>query len=61
MNGVTCSSFKGCLELIKEQISETIGMINEDSIRAMIDAIMDADKIFLLGAGRSGLVAKAFA
>ncbi|RLG35841.1 6-phospho-3-hexuloisomerase [Methanosarcinales archaeon] len=61
VNGITCASFKSCIKLIGEEIRETIDAIDEKAVRAMIDAIMEANRIFLMGAGRSGLVAKAFA
>jgi len=61
VNGITCASFKGCIKLIEGQIRETVEAIDEKAIRDVIDAIMEADKIFVMGAGRSGLVAKAFA
>ncbi|MCW7076034.1 MAG: 6-phospho-3-hexuloisomerase [Candidatus Syntropharchaeales archaeon] len=61
LNGVTCSSFRSCIGLIKDQINETIETIDEKAVKALIDVILDADKIFVMGAGRSGLVAKAFA
>ena len=61
VNEITCSSFKSCLELIKEQITETTEALDENSIKAMIKSIIGAERIFVMGAGRSGLVAKAFA
>jgi 6-phospho-3-hexuloisomerase len=61
LNGVTCSSFRNCIGLIKDQISETIDAMDEKAVKALIDIILNADKIFVMGAGRSGLVAKAFA
>lgn len=49
------------MESILENISNTIKELKEEPIRLLIEEINKADKIFLWGAGRSGLMAKAFA
>ena len=41
-----------------ESVAEELG---EEEVEALIDAILSARKVFVYGAGRSGLVAKAFA
>lgn len=54
--------------IINDAIAEIVGNIeelsdslDEDTITQMIDLITTADNVFVLGLGRSGLVAKAFA
>ncbi|MCK9151988.1 6-phospho-3-hexuloisomerase [Methanobacterium alcaliphilum] len=54
--------------IINDAISEIIGNIEdlsqgleEETINKMMDMIMASDNVFVLGLGRSGLVAKAFA
>lgn len=49
------------MESILENISSTIKELEEEPTRLLIEEIKKADKIFLWGAGRSGLMAKAFA
>jgi 6-phospho 3-hexuloisomerase len=41
-----------------EDVAEGLG---EEEVEALIDAILSSKKVFVYGAGRSGLVAKAFA
>jgi 6-phospho 3-hexuloisomerase len=48
------------MEKLAQKIAEQCGDIDRKSIDLFIDAIMNADRIFIAGAGRSGLVAKAF-
>lgn len=45
---------------IIENVSKITQTVNQDEINQMIDIIMDVENIFLMGLGRSGLVAKAF-
>lgn len=46
---------------IVEHIHKTIKEIDDREVNEMVDAIINAEEIFLIGAGRSGLVARAFA
>ena len=46
---------------IARHVLNTIKNLNDKEIDAMIDAIKKTERIFLLGAGRSGLAARAFA
>lgn len=46
---------------IAEHIHNTIKTLDDKEIDVMVEVIKNAEKIFLVGAGRSGLVSKAFA
>jgi len=48
------------LEVVRH-VEDIVEGLNEKQINTMITAIQEADKVFMLGAGRSGLAAKAFA
>ena len=48
------------MEKLAQKIAEQCRSIDMKSIDQFIDAVMNADRIFIAGAGRSGLVAKAF-
>jgi len=48
------------MEKLAQKIAEQCRAIDRKSIDQFIDAIMNADRIFISGAGRSGLVARAF-
>jgi 6-phospho-3-hexuloisomerase len=48
------------MEKLAQKIAEQCRGIDRRSIDQFIDTIMNADRIFIAGAGRSGLVAKAF-
>jgi len=52
---------KSAMKQIAEHINKTIEKLNDAEVEVMIDEIQKADRIFLMGVGRSGLVAKAFA
>ncbi|RLG21751.1 6-phospho-3-hexuloisomerase [Methanosarcinales archaeon] len=49
------------MELMGEHIKKVGRDINKDSVNKLIEDILNANAIFLMGAGRSGLVARAFA
>lgn len=49
------------IDLILQEISQATGAVSEDEIASLARAIMDAPRIFLSGAGRSGLMMSAFA
>ena len=49
------------MSAIVEHVSDIIGGLDESEIDGMVESIEGADRVFLLGAGRSGLVARAFA
>ncbi|NJE03398.1 bifunctional 3-hexulose-6-phosphate synthase/6-phospho-3-hexuloisomerase [Thermococcus sp. MV11] len=46
---------------ILDHINNVAGELKLDQVRGFIDAMIGANKIFIYGAGRSGLVGKAFA
>ncbi|MHC1566391.1 MAG: 6-phospho-3-hexuloisomerase [Candidatus Syntropharchaeia archaeon] len=50
-----------CIRIVMEHIEEMLEELDREKIKEVIDTILDAEHIFLTGAGRSGLVAKAFA
>ena len=52
---------KGRIARLAKGISEHCGKIDERSTRRFIDALERANRVFIAGAGRSGLVARAFA
>ncbi len=56
-----CSSLISCMNVIIDHLNVTVKRLNRDDIEKLIRDIQNADRIFVLGAGRSGLAAKAFA
>lgn len=48
------------LKIITEELSKYCTMVQEEDILKLADAVKKANKIFLSGAGRSGLAARAF-
>jgi len=49
------------MHLMVERIRSIANSLSEDEIESFLKEILKADRIFIMGAGRSGLVAKAFA
>lgn len=49
------------MRLIVDQLNDVIDRLDNEAIKGMLQEILNAERIFLMGAGRSGLVAKAFA
>ncbi|HII81332.1 MAG TPA: SIS domain-containing protein, partial [Methanosarcina sp.] len=49
------------MEFIVENINEVIKLLDREAIKKMLQKILDGERVFVMGAGRSGLVAKAFA
>jgi 6-phospho-3-hexuloisomerase len=49
------------MRLIVDQLNDVINKLDNEAIKGMLQETFDAERIFLMGAGRSGLVAKAFA
>ena len=49
------------LKIITNELSKYADRVKEEDIQAAADLMISADKIFLAGAGRSGLAARAFA
>jgi len=52
---------KNTMLTIVRHVSSIVESLDENEIETMISSILEADRVFLLGAGRSGLVATAFA
>ena len=46
---------------ILDELRGTVGHVRNDSAEKLVDAIIDAQRIFVAGAGRSGLAMKSFA
>lgn len=58
---ITGENIQLCMTLIKEHLERSIEMVELDRVREMIKDLTEANRIFVLGVGRSGLVARAFA
>lgn len=56
-----CEDVLLSMRMIAETLNEVINVLDREAIKAMIQKILEGERIFLMGAGRSGLVAKAFA
>jgi 6-phospho-3-hexuloisomerase len=52
---------KNAMIRIARHVDQTIEELDDRQIEAMMDHIRNAQKIFIMGAGRSGLMGKAFA
>lgn len=49
------------LDTVLEEISAVAAKVDPDEIRALVDRLMHAPRVFIAGEGRSGLMGKAFA
>jgi 6-phospho-3-hexuloisomerase len=56
-----CEEVLLSMRLIIENLKEVIDKLDREAIKAMLQKTIDGNQIFIMGAGRSGLVAKAFA
>jgi 6-phospho-3-hexuloisomerase len=56
-----CEHLTLSMELMADHIKNIAQRLDTESIKKTIEYIMNADSIFIMGAGRSGLVGKAFA
>jgi 6-phospho-3-hexuloisomerase len=56
-----CYSITDLMLLMTGKIGETARSLDTDETGAFVDAILAAERIYVTGAGRSGLVARAFA
>ncbi len=52
---------RDAIQSITEHVNNVAKELNEEEVESLIQAIINSRKIFVYGAGRSGLVAKAFA
>lgn len=57
----TCEHLKSSMKLMANHLLDVANGLDEESIKQAIKNILDAKAIFVMGAGRSGLVGKAFA
>jgi 6-phospho-3-hexuloisomerase len=56
-----CISVQEMIRLMASKIDETANLLSDEEIQQFLAEILQAKRIYVLGAGRSGLVAKAFA
>jgi 6-phospho-3-hexuloisomerase len=56
-----CEEVLSSMRLLIENLREVIDKLDREAIKAMLQKTIDGNQIFVMGAGRSGLVAKAFA
>lgn len=56
-----CEHMIMSMELMANHIGNVAKQIDKGSVRDMLTHILDAENIFVMGAGRSGLVGRAFA
>lgn len=56
-----CEAILRSMNFIADHIKQVALKLDTESVDQLVDGIIGAKKIFLMGAGRSGLVAKAFA
>lgn len=56
-----CEATKASMNFIAEHIKKVATKLDTGSVSDLLDNIMGTKKIFLMGAGRSGLAARAFA
>lgn len=56
-----CKATIASMNLIAKHIKKVSSKLDTDSVKRLVDEIMGSQRIFLMGAGRSGLAAKAFA
>ena len=56
-----CEEVLLSMRLIIENLKEVIDKLDREAIKAMLQKTFDGNQVFVMGAGRSGLVAKAFA
>jgi len=56
-----CNTVQDMIRLMASKIEEMANYLSDEQIQCFIDEILNAERIYVMGAGRSGLVAKAFA
>ncbi len=61
MNDRKSNSVQDKMKLMASTITATSNVISDDEVDACINELLTAERTYVLGAGRSGLVAKAFA
>jgi len=58
---LSCDDVILSMELMLDNLNEVVKMLDRQAIICMLQKIMEGERVFVMGAGRSGLVAKAFA
>lgn len=58
---INCEDVILSMELIVDNLNEVIKLLDREAIKRMLQEILEGERVFVMGAGRSGLVAKAFA
>ncbi|MBT8507662.1 6-phospho 3-hexuloisomerase [Methanomicrobiaceae archaeon CYW5] len=61
MNDRKSNNVQDKMKLMASTITATANVISDDEVNAFIRELLGAERLYVLGAGRSGLVAKAFA
>jgi 6-phospho-3-hexuloisomerase len=56
-----CISVQEMMRLMGRKVISTANLISDTEVQGFITELLDANRIYVIGAGRSGLVAKAFA
>ena len=56
-----CYSIKKMMRLMTQKVGETTDLISDEEALSFLGYILNADRIYVTGAGRSGLIAKTFA
>ncbi len=56
-----CEATIESMNFIADHLKRVASKLDTVSVKALVDSIMSAERIFVMGAGRSGLVARAFA
>jgi 6-phospho-3-hexuloisomerase len=56
-----CKATIASMNLIAKHIKKVASKLDTGSVKRLVDEIIGGERIFLMGAGRSGLAAKAFA
>jgi 6-phospho-3-hexuloisomerase len=52
---------KQTIHEILDEMSRTLDQVPSPGLEALVDAVLEADRIYVVGGGRSGLMARAFA
>jgi 6-phospho-3-hexuloisomerase len=55
-----CEDVLLSMKMIVENLNDVIDKLDIEAIKTMLQKIINSDRVFVMGAGRSGLVAKAF-
>jgi 6-phospho-3-hexuloisomerase len=61
IHSTECNYLTSSILLMAEHLENVAAKLDKDSVRQMLEDIMGAKRIFVMGAGRSGLVGRAFA